>query len=141
MIKALLTALLLGTLGCVHGGLNLKPGPVKFYEGPEAPAESLATLENDPNMFFASIDGRDLRRWQQSHDVLQVQVRPGTRVIVAAPSERAGFVSMDAARIEFVAEAGHRYVVSRRLRGGSNRGPDEWTVVFKDMTTGKELLP
>ena len=48
-------------------------------------------------------------------------------------------VSMDAARIEFLADAGHRYVVSRRVLGGSRS--TEWTVVFTDVTTGKELLP
>ena len=139
MTRVFAAALLVVAAGCLKGGLNLKPGPVKFYDGPEAPAESLATLENDANMFFATIDGKDLRRWQQSHDVLQVQVRPGTHVIVAGPSTRAGFVSMDAARIEFVADAGHRYVVSRRVLGGSRS--TEWTAVFTDVTAGKELLP
>jgi hypothetical protein len=123
----------------MRGGLNLTPWPVKHYEGPSQPAESLAVIENDPNMFLASIDSQSLRRWTQSREVLSIQVLPGKHVLVAGPSIRGGYVSKDAARIEFLAEAGHRYVVSRRIGGGSAAGV--WTPVFTDVTTGKELLP
>jgi hypothetical protein len=137
--KSLHAAVLLSLASCLPGGLNLKPGPIKLYEGPNQPAESLAVIENDPNMFLVSVDSQSLRRWTQSHDILTIHVLPGRRIIVAGPSVRAGFVSMDAARIEFVAEPGHRYVVSRRVVGGSRS--TEWTAVFTDVTTGKELLP
>jgi hypothetical protein len=132
-------ATLLGLASCMQGGLNLTPGPVKLYEGPDQPAASVALIENDPNMYLASVDGQSLRRWSHNRDVITVQVLPGKRTIVAGPSARAGYVSMDAVRIEFVAEAGHRYVVSRRTTGGSAGGA--WVAVFTDMTTGKELFP
>jgi hypothetical protein len=123
----------------MHGGLKLTPGPVKFYEGPTQPAESVAVIENDPNMFLVSIDGQSLRRWTQSHDVVVVAVLPGRHVVVAQPSARGGFVSMEAVRIDFIAEAGHRYVASRRIGGGTVS--TTWTPVFMDATTGKEIGP
>ncbi len=122
---------------CMHGGLSLTPGPIKLYEGPTQPAESVAVIENDRNMFLVSIDGQSLRRWTQTHEVLAVQVLPGKRILVAQPSARAGFVSNDAARIEFLAHAGHRYVISRRIGGGTASAT--WTPVFTDMTTGQEV--
>lgn len=124
---------------CMHGGLKLTPGPIKFYEGPDQPAEAVAVIENDPNMFLVSIDSQDLRRWAQTHEVVTIAVLPGRHVLVAQPSKRGGFVSMDAVRIDFVAEARHRYVASRRIVGGSAAGT--WTPVFTDVTTGKELGP
>ena len=125
--------------GCLRGGLNLMPGPIKLYDGPDQPTGSVAVIENDRNMYMASVDSQDLRRWTHSHDVLIIHVLPGKHVIVAQPSARAGFVSVHAARIEFVAAAGHHYVVSRRILGGTGAG--EWTAVFTDTTTGKELVP
>ena len=124
---------------CMHGGLKLTPGPLKFYEGPDQPAESLAVIENDRNMFLVSIDSQDLRRWAQTHEVVAIAVLPGRHVLVAQPSKRAGFVSMDAVRIDFKAEPGHRYVASRRVVGGT--AAPTWTPVFTDVTTGKELGP
>jgi len=123
--------------GCMRGGLTVTPGPIKLYEGVTQSAESVAVVENDPNMFLVSIDGQSLRRWTQTHDVVAVQVLPGKRILVAQPSARAGFVSMDAVRIEFLAQAGHRYVISRRIGGGTAAAT--WTPVFTDMTTGKEV--
>ncbi len=111
--------------GCMRGGLNVTPGPIKLYEGVTQSAESVAVVENDPNMFLVSIG------------VVAVQVLPGKRILVAQPSARAGFVSMDAVRIEFLAQAGHRYVISRRIGGGTAAAT--WTPVFTDMTTGKEV--
>jgi hypothetical protein len=121
----------------MRGGLNLTPGPIKFYAGATQPAESVAVIQNDRNTFLVSIDGQSLRRWAQTHDVVAIQVLPGKRILVAQPSARAGFVSMDAVRIEFLAQAGHRYVISRRIGGGTAR--TTWIPVFMDMTTGKEV--
>jgi hypothetical protein len=121
----------------MRGGLNLTPGPIKLYEGATQPAESVAVIQNDPNMFLVSIDGQSLRRWAQTHDVVAIQVLPGKRSLVAQPSARAGFVSMDAVRIEFLAQAGHRYIISRRIGGGT--AGTTWMPVFMDMTTGREV--
>jgi hypothetical protein len=137
--KLVLVGAMIVLTGCLSGGLNLKPGPVRFYEGPEHPADSVALIENDPNMYLASVDGHSLRRWTASHDVVTVQVLPGNRTLVAGPSARSGYVSMDAVQIQFLAEAGHRYVVSRRIIGSSAVGG--WVAVFTDVTTGKELFP
>jgi hypothetical protein len=97
----------------------------------------VAVIENDPNMFLVSIDGQPLRRWTQTHEVVAIQVLPGKRILVAQPSARAGFVSSDAVRIEFLAQAGHRYVIARRIGGGTASAT--WSPVFTDMTTGKEV--
>ncbi len=123
--------------GCMRGGLNLTPGPIRLYEGATQPAESVAVIQNDPNMFLVSIDGQSLRRWTHTHDVVAIQVLPGKRILVAQPSARAGFVSMDAVRIEFLAHAGHRYVISRRI--GAGTASTTWMPVFTDMTTGREV--
>lgn len=132
-------AALLALTACMRGGLNLTPGPIQLYDGPKQPADSLALIENDPNMFIVSIDSQDLRRREHAHDVLSVNVVPGRHVLISQPSERAGFRSFAAARIEFVAQKGHRYVISRRVTGSV---PSlEWQAVFTDRTTGKELLP
>jgi hypothetical protein len=128
---------LLCLAGCMRGGLNLTPGPIQLYEGVAQPAESVAVIENDRNMFLVSIDGQSLRRWTQSREIVAVQVLPGKRILVAQPSARAGFVSRDAVRMEFLTQAGHRYVISRRIAGGSARGT--WTPVLTDITTGKEV--
>jgi hypothetical protein len=136
--RSLGVAALLPVASCLPGGVSLTPG-IRLYDGPELPPSAVALIENDPNMYLASVDGRSLRRRAHSHNVLTVQVLPGKHMIVAGPSARAGFVSVDAARIEFIAEAGHRYVVSRRIVGGSNSA--KWTPVFTDVTTGKELVP
>lgn len=125
--------------GCMRGGLNLTPGPIKLYEGQVQPPESLAIIENAGNMYLVSVDSQSLIRRAHAHDTLTVQVAPGRHVVVAQPSERAGLVSLQAARIEFVAHAGHRYVVSRRVIG--NSADRKWEAVFVDVTTGKELLP
>ena len=122
---------------CLQGGVSLTPGPVKLYEGPSQPAESLAIIENDSAMFLVSIDGQSMRRWAQNRSVVTVHVLPGSRILVAQPSRRGGFESTDAVRIEFLAQAGHRYVISRRIGGGT--ASTTWTPVLTDMTTGKEV--
>jgi hypothetical protein len=127
----------LGLAGCMRGGLNLTPGPIQLYEGAPQPAESVAVIQNDRNMFLVSIDGHSLQRWARTHDVVAIQVLPGKRILVAQPSARAGFVSMEAVRIEFLAQAGHRYVISRRIGGGT--AGTTWTPVFMDTTTGREV--
>lgn len=135
--KPIVIGLFLSSTACVPG-LSLRPGPIKFYDGPAQSAPSLAIIENDRNMFLESIDGRDLRRWTQTRDVLSVHVLPGMHVVVAGPSIRAGVISNDAVRLEFIAEAGHRYVVSRRLTGGSTGGA--WELVLTDLTLGAQSV-
>jgi hypothetical protein len=79
---------------CVHGGLNVTTGPIQLYDGSPLPAESVAIIQNDPNMFLVSVDSQSMQRWTATHDVLRVQVLPGRHVVVAQPSARGGFVSM-----------------------------------------------
>src|SRR5262245_58750820 len=132
--RALILVAFLNT-SCVRGGLSLSPGPIRFYEGPEQAPEYVAVIENDRTMFFESLDGRDLGRWTQTREVVRFQVLPGTHVVVAGPSERAGVVSTEAVRVEFRADAGHRYVISRRLSGGSSGGA--WQPILTDVTPGR----
>ncbi|HTI04524.1 MAG TPA: hypothetical protein VL549_04360 [Gemmatimonadales bacterium] len=99
----------------------------------------MAIIQNDPNMFLVSVDSQSMQRWTATHDVLRVQVLPGRHVVVAQPSARGGFVSMQAVRINFVAQAGHRYVASRQIGGGT--ASTTWTPVFTDVTTGKTIGP
>ena len=75
---------------CMRGGLNLTPGPIQLYDGPKQPADSLALIENDPNMFIVSLDSQSLMLRQHAHEVLSVNVVSGRHVLVAQPSERAG---------------------------------------------------
>src|SRR5688572_9843063 len=108
------TGLLISVTACVHG-FSLTPGPIKLYEGPDLPITSVALIENDRNMFLESVDGRSLRRWSQTRDVLTIQVLPGKHAVVAGPSVRAGVISTDGVRLEFGAAPGRRYTRSLRL--------------------------
>src|ERR1044071_8526484 len=85
------TVVLLALTACMRGGLNLTPGPIQLYDGPKQAPEALALIENNPNMFIVSIDSQSLIRRQHAHEVLSVNVVPGRHVLVAQPSERAGF--------------------------------------------------
>jgi hypothetical protein len=56
------TVAVLALTACMRDGLNLTPGPIQLYDGPKQPADSLALIENDPNMFIVSLDSQSLVR-------------------------------------------------------------------------------